>query len=104
MTKKENRGLAASVKEGGTEKRRRIARKSGQVAVYSECSVTVCIDPVHNDFLKITVGHERLSPSDSEADLKKTETAAWRFNEEAVERRVRRATRLIRQIQAESGR
>lgn len=104
MAKKEDKGIPASVKEGGTEKRRRIRRESGQVAIYSECSITVCVDPVHNDFLKITVGHERLSPSDSETDLKKTEAAAWKFNEAAVERRVKRVTRLIRQIQAESGR
>lgn len=102
MAKKESQGVEPA-KETGVEKRRRLRRESGQVAVYSECSITVCVDRAANEFLKFTVGHERFSPSDSDADLARTETAAWKFNEAVVDKRSRQIKRLIRQIAVERG-
>ncbi len=86
--------------ETNTARRRRLRRESQQVALYSEVSVTVCVDRQNNNFIKITIGHERLSPSDSETDLKKTEAAAFKFNEAIVDRRVTKVKRLIQQIEA----
>lgn len=100
MAKKEVQSTEPA-KEGSSAKRRRIRRESDQVFVYSECSITVCVDRTANEFLKFTFGHERLSPSDSEADLIRTEKAAWTFNEAVVDKRSRQIKRLIRQIGAD---
>lgn len=97
---RKNSGIDPAAKETGTDKQRRLRRGSAGMFVYSEASVTICVDPTHNEFLKFTFGHERLSPSDSEADLKRTEAAAWKFNEAVIDKRARKIQRLIRQIAA----
>lgn len=77
---------------------RRVRDRNGQdkVVVYSEVSMTVNV--YESNFLKVTFGHERFSPSDKESDLSKTETAAFKFNEKAVDRHARRIKRLMERI------
>lgn len=100
-TTREDNGLADAGRTRSGSARRR-AKGSTGVVVYSECSVTVCVDRKNNNYVKVTVGHERLSPSDSEHDLAATEKAAWAFNEKVVDRRVSRIKRLIASIEAQS--
>lgn len=83
-----------------SDSRRRRDRGDTGFLVYTEWSVTINIDPTTNTFMKLTAGHERLSPSDNERDLMKTFEASRQFNEKILDKHARRAKKLIRQIEA----
>lgn len=86
-TKAASRNLSkprASVKERG-------------LVMGSEVGMSI---PIGDTFahLRFSFWHERISPSDSIADLKATAELIEEFNEEELDRRVRKMKRLVRQI------
>lgn len=101
MSKNEkNEAVEQAARSGSSDMKRKNKRGSGAVSIYSEVSITVKVDQVTNNFIKIVAGHERTSPSDREADLTATFKKAEAFNEAIVDRQAKRLKRLIRQIEA----
>lgn len=80
----------------------RVRRQKEGVVVYSEFSITMRVSDF-NEFIKFTIGHERLSPSDTDADLNRTERDAHKWNQAVVDRRTRSLMRMLKQLHAEEG-
>jgi hypothetical protein len=98
-TNKHDMGIEPAARSNSEDNRRRVKRGGREMLVYSEVSITVKVDPISNNFIKIVAGHERLSPSASDHDLKATFKDAERFNEAIVDRQAKRIQRIIRQIE-----
>lgn len=48
-----------------------------------------------HSFVKFTYGHERMSPSDSAADLRRTEALIHEENEKVLDKRLKQYVRMI---------
>lgn len=99
-TRKVDKSLPDVAKSSRNSSRRRADRGSVDRLCYSELTITVCIDPVTNMYVKAACGHEFTSPTESDYDLKRAFAKARSFNEGELEREVKRAKKLIRQILA----
>jgi hypothetical protein len=74
------------------------------VRVWSEVGVTVAVTDDPPQFLRFTFGHERIAPSSTQTDIKKTEALVNEFNEFILEKRLKQYQRMFRrsEIQVES--
>jgi hypothetical protein len=70
-------------------------RSTGEVIVGSEVGVTLPIGD-STAHLRFSFWHERISPSDSEEDIKATAALVDDFNEAEIERRVKKYRRLVK--------
>lgn len=66
--------------------------------------MTVCVDRANNQFIKFTHGFEKMSMTDSDAALARTEREIFETCERIIDKRVRKLHRLIRQLERALGR
>lgn len=62
--------------------------------MWGEVSITIAITDDPPQFVKVTFGHERISPSDTLEDIQRTERRINEFNERMVSRRAEQYKRL----------
>jgi hypothetical protein len=86
---------ATSEPARGRSTTRRASERNG-VRVWGEVSITIAITDDPPQFVKVTFGHERISPSDTLADLQRTERTINEFNERTVNRRAEHYKRLAK--------
>lgn len=71
--------------------------------VWAEVGMTLPVAGDPPTFIRYSFGHERISPTDSDKDIKATEELVHSMNEAVVEKRVKRYARMIRQVQKAEG-
>ena len=72
--------------------------------VWSEASVTVCVDRDNNQFIKFTHGFEKMAKGDSDVEIRRTEREIYEACEKIIDARVKKLHRLIRRLNRELGR
>lgn len=70
--------------------------KPKSVRVWSEVGVTLPIGDTYAHF-RVSFGHERISPTDSTKDLKETTNLVDEFNEEQLDKMLRKYSRMVRE-------
>lgn len=78
-------------------------KKPKSVRVWQEIGLTINVTEDPPQFVRITFGHERISPDDSEASLKQTERKIHDFNEEILEKRVEQLLREMKRVTSGKG-
>lgn len=68
------------------------------VRVWGEVSITVAVTDDPPQFIKVTHGHERISKSDSEQDILRTEAQIHATASKVVERRAEELKRLVHRV------
>lgn len=83
--------------ESTAQSRQRRGRQhldDGTVRVWSEVGLTLPVGDT-TAHIRFLFGHERIAKNSTEAEISRTEKLIDAFNEEVVERKVRKYTRLI---------
>jgi hypothetical protein len=75
--------------------------KSTKILCWSEVGVTICIDPENRQYVRGSFGHERYADNDSRAALLRAADELDEFNEEMLEKIVRKYGKLAREYQAD---
>lgn len=88
----------AIVKTGGTSRSR---RRPKSVRVWGEAGITLAVTSDPPQFVRVSFGHERIAPDDSEATIKRYEKMVNDYNEDVVERRARKLVRMIKRVNKE---
>lgn len=79
---------------------RREETAGSTVRVWGEVSATVSVTDQPPQFVKVTVGHERIAQRGSDAEIRRVEKEIYELNEELLAVRVELAIRTLRQVEA----
>lgn len=84
----------------GSSATRRSSAKASSVRVYVECGVTIAVTDDPPQYVKITIGQERIAANGTNEAVERAERMAYSSCEELIEKRLVTLTRMARRVKA----
>lgn len=84
----------------GSSTTRASSAKSSSVRVYVECGVTIAVTDDPPQYVKVTIGQERIAANGTNEAVERAERMAYQSCEALIEKRVVTLTRMVRRVAA----
>lgn len=72
------------------------SRKAKSVRVWAEAGVTLAVTDDPPQFIRLTVGHERIAPDDKQDTIERYETMVYEACEATLEKQIKKLKKVIR--------